>query len=291
MKNISRFIKEPLVIKIQGGLGNQLFQYMAAQTYSRLHGRKLEYDLRYFESSKYKCNLIEIFENLRIFDGDPAQLGCPINFKNRFLRKAKLRTLIYPRYLEQSNAFQIERKFFDDSTVSYLDGYWQNLEFIYGLRDTISSQIVERYGILSRQDSKKIIGVHVRRGDFFDGSVGDRHQVCNAEYYKTAMKKLLTKFGSSIEFHVISNDQKWCKENFTDVHNLYFFSGSNEMEDFCKLLECDSLIISNSSFSWMASFLSIKYNDPNYITLSPTFWMKDIPMSSIDLTHDRLLTV
>lgn len=111
------------------------------------------------------------------------------------------------------------------------------------------------------------VGVHVRRGNNLQ--LPDYHPVCDIEYFENALK-LVAPYKHMI---VASDDLDWCKQqplfanatfakgNDADV-NIYDLTGPVPLAldtafiDFMFLAQADSLVISNSSYSWWAAMLS-----------------------------------
>lgn len=107
--------------------------------------------------------------------------------------------------------------------------------------------------------------VHVRRGDYL--KYPDHHPLCTLKYYKEAMKLSPVK-----DFVVFSDDQDWCKENFTgkDFKDYRFFyptSLNSDITDFYLMSKCDHNIIANSTFSWWAAMLN---NSKGQVVISPS---------------------
>lgn len=92
------------------------------------------------------------------------------------------------------------------------------------------------------------VAIHVRRGDY----VGNAFYVdlFADDYYQRAMKELPNQ-----KFLVFSDDIKWCKKQkiFKDCE---FSEGLTEEADLNLMASCTGHIISNSSFSWWAAYLS-----------------------------------
>ena len=76
-----------------------------------------------------------------------------------------------------------------------------------------------------------------------------------------------------VQFVVFSDDPKWCEENFQKSGIEVFegrcaiSAGLTPAQDMYLMSQCDSQIISNSSFSWWAAFLN---KNPNKLVFAPT---------------------
>jgi len=101
--------------------------------------------------------------------------------------------------------------------------------------------------------------------------------VCSEEYYIKAMKYIESKLENPV-FYIFSNtheDIEWIKSNmkFRDKWNIKYVDQNNK--DYVELFlmkSCYSFIISNSTFSWWAQYLS---ENENKIVVAPSIWNKE----------------
>ena len=106
------------------------------------------------------------------------------------------------------------------------------------------------------------IALHVRRGDYLVNS--DNHPPCPKEYYDEA----LSRFDSTRNVIVFSDDPEWCGTVFTD-DRFFISEGGDNVADLCMMSMCDDFIIANSSFSWWGSWLC---NNPKKRIIAPKKW-------------------
>ena len=101
--------------------------------------------------------------------------------------------------------------------------------------------------------------VHIRRGDYL--KFGEHFPTCPIHYFEFSMDEIRQKF-SNVEFLVFTDDPDWCHGYFDGREDIDIVSEKventiqREMAEFALMTSCDSLIISNSTFSWWAAFLS-----------------------------------
>jgi hypothetical protein len=99
---------------------------------------------------------------------------------------------------------------------------------------------------------KKLVSVHVRRGDYLD-PINSFFTQLNRSYFDNA----ISHFNSdSCEFIVFSDDIEWCKENFSHYKGFHYSEGCSPLIDLFTMSLCDHNIISNSSFSMWAAILN-----------------------------------
>ncbi|MFC0343553.1 alpha-1,2-fucosyltransferase [Epilithonimonas hispanica] len=180
-----------------------------------------------------------------------------------------------------------------------LDGYFQSLLFFENYEDVIRKNIKiktkylaefnERYGKLYQEN--KILAIHCRLGDYINWgneSLGGKNLVLPISYYKNALKNI-----EDIESHkivLITDDKELAKERFDFLEGIEVFSES-EIIDFQLIKNATSIIISNSTFSWWAAFLS---NTASQI-LAPEFFVgfkikKDFPEGIYDNTNFKIVS-
>ncbi|OQV16659.1 putative Galactoside 2-alpha-L-fucosyltransferase 1 [Hypsibius exemplaris] len=104
--------------------------------------------------------------------------------------------------------------------------------------------------------SRRLVGVHVRRGDITEDG-GHRkfgHEPAPTEYFVHAVKYFRAKYPGAL-FFVISNDEEYCKGIFQGDEFL-FLEQHHEAVDMAVLSLMDDLILSVGSYGWWASYLS-----------------------------------
>lgn len=235
------------IIKIQGGLGNQLFQFFLS--FSFIKNEKIYFDISHF--NKYKDRNFKL--DLIIKDLDYINLSF---LQNRYLKR--ILNLFFPkRYFIQSNPF--ENTNFNHTGFAYLDGYWQNLNYLNKYKSEILSKIsLKDFDTESVIKYKKSVTnsdviVHVRRGDYVGNKI---HFTCDFNYYNNAIK-LMNDMFEVTNIYFISDDIIYCKETFKEINNAVFIENTeDEIEDFILINSFNNIIISNSTFSWCAAWLT-----------------------------------
>jgi|688.fasta_scaffold181863_1 hypothetical protein len=134
--------------------------------------------------------------------------------------------------------------------------------------------------------NEKFICIHFRLGDFID--IPDAI-ILSIDYYINGIKLLQEKLGESFnEYKIIifgnKENENFIKENmrlinldFDNKLNLFLFNNiiktKNDFEDFIFMSCCSHFIIANSTYSWMASYLAtnkdkIIIHPPQYLHFS-----------------------
>ena len=252
---------EPMLIPLlAGGLGNQLFQIAATYAFSR--------------ETK-----VDIMIKKGLFVG--CGMGCrPEKYHNTIYSKfivtdetsttcVKEHKWIYHEILPEIHEALVSHK------IVLLDGYWQSEKYfekykgdlINLLRPTNVVTWLQYYSFVFSKypelyDTSNACFIGVRRGDYIDRA--HIHNPCGMDYYRKAMEKV-----NAQVYYIASTDMDWCKKNF--VGDQYkFLEIENEIELFYTMMLFQKYIISNSSFYWWGSYLSIHDNP---IVIAPDKWM------------------
>lgn len=272
-----------IVVKLQGGLGNQMFQYAVARSLSK--GKIVYLDLQFliennFDTDHFTARKLEIdvFKNIKAKKAKPFQTQV-FTSQNLFIRKSR------KLFRSEINiAKQFENEIFDFSKINsskyiYLDGYFQSEEYFKEIREEILFEFT--FPTLDEKNkcwSNKIAStleptsLHVRRGDYLKSNqINSIHNVIPLEYYTKSIN-LLRKNHPNISLFIFSDDINWAKENLKfsgiDLNFIDLNHGEDSWKDMFLMSCCKHHIIANSSFSWWGAWLSQK----NGITCAPLKW-------------------
>ena len=270
-----------IIIKLQGGLGNQMFQYAAAR--SICGNKPVYFDLNFLSTNTTSTNTLtarhfelDIFNNIRF------------KTANKFMKPLiESRKTIYryiKRILMPRAAFicQTENNEFINlqeiaSPTIYLDGYFQNENYFKQIREkllvdfkfpAINGNSKKMNAILK---AKNPVGIHVRRGDYLRPEVKAFHGILPLSYYQQAKEKLETQV-SNPHYFVFSDDPEWCRLNFGFLGNsvtIVSEASANTWEDMYLMSLCSHNIIANSSYSWWGAWLN---TNPGKVVIAPDNW-------------------
>lgn len=260
-----------MIVRIFGGLGNQLFQYATARNCCELNPQRLYLDVdcnsgvtkRDFELDKLNISKYHLLSNIC-----SKQYGLLRGINNSDL---KSKTFSFFKYGKENEDFVFQ----DISKYKYIDGYWQNESYFNNIKDILISEFSyegkfdnSRLLLNNKIKDENSVGIHVRRGDYLSL---DMYEVLSLDYFQNSINIINEKVDNPI-FYIFSDDICWCKEAFNDFENVRFVEGNSALEDFELLKSCKHKIISNSTFSWWAAWLS----DSAYsINIAPSEWYKD----------------
>jgi len=250
-----------------GRLGNQLFQYATAKSYSKKNKVKLLLPNGKFNRiSQFRLNCI---------------------YTNKYV----LDTIEKVEYYEQK-WFCFNKNIFKKYKKYNLNGFFQNEKYFKDIRSDLLTEIVPKdknitnycknyISQIKKICGKHIVALHCRRGDFiptdqkpYDHRAGVSrpdmdlyHPLLDLEYFKKAKSH----FKDSV-FLVFSDTHKdigWCKRNLKD-ENTFFSENHDDITDLILMSYCDHNIISNSSFSWWAAWLN---QNKKKKVIAPDVWL------------------
>lgn len=164
------------IIKLMGGLGNQLFQYAFVRALSLQYNRKFVLDTSWYKNPKkyqFNCSIL----NLNIIEEYPSPFITKyLDFMDKFqylyaINKIFNRYFIskfLPRPVSERQ-FNAQKKIKNE--IMLLTGYWLKLEYFEKYEDTIRKEFTpknklteENKKYLDKIVSSNSISVHVRGG-------------------------------------------------------------------------------------------------------------------------------
>lgn len=265
-----------IIIKIFGGLGNQLFQYSFGQYLSNTYGFKVYYDPQTVSDSKSFTNRdLEISKFS--FEIPIAESDKRFNDTSLFWRIKRKFIQFFPflsnKFLIQKQPHDFPAKIID----GYYEGYWQLYQFPENIKSHIQNHVQLNDSQLQKLDSiisdiqKNIsVSIHIRRDDYINIEANAKiFQVCNMEFYHAAIQRMKDQFPNAI-FYIFTQDTEWAEANFTGTEFI-FVRGNTGIEDMLLMARCKHNIIANSTFSWWSAFLN---QNPEKIVIAPKQWYK-----------------
>lgn len=253
-------LEKKVVVKLDGGLGNQLFQWAHGYKLAKLNNASLFFDDKENKKNQSKINLRPILL---------SQLGIKVNYyKPNSLEKFSLLSSYFNRksILIKENRLEYLpnsiKTYNEDKIIT--QGYWQSINYFKDLTEEIKQIIT-----LKGSKKNKTIGVHLRRGDYVNdnSNASIYRNLTEGNYYQSAINAIKSKY-DGYKFLVFSDDIEWCK-NYFDSKEFEFSSNTTVLDDFYDLALCEHQIIANSTFSWWAAWLN---PNKNKMVIVPKKW-------------------
>ena len=253
------------IIRIQGGLGNQMFQYALYKSLN-LKGIPTEANIQaYINPIERPFELFKAFPSLRM-DIDAA------NDFDTYRNPLNTHEL----YEEKQDGF-FDKNVFQQKDVSF-NGYWQSEkyfseikqeifnDFTFDLSDAFLKEFAEN---LIQKDNT--VSIHVRRGDYLMAENVDLYGgICTLEYYKKAIAHINKEISEPL-YVVFSDDLEWAKKNLSIKDAIFvsrtIFKKYKNWYDMYLMSCCKHNIIANSSFSWWGAWLN---KNPEKIVIAPS---------------------
>lgn len=282
-----------IIVKLMGGLGNQMFQYAAGKTLSLKHATPLLIDTTFLNQAPNGAYTKRELE-LTVFDM-PLVLSNEKQLKQFEVPKSRFQRIMQQVMpLRKSFRYAAERgmgyqSFFESLPANtYLDGFWQNERYFENQREVLLNEFrpkekmppeIEKYAQLIQ--SKTTLSLHVRRGDYVTlQSAKDFHGVCDMTYYQKALALMAEKVGN-FQVLIFSDDIAWCKQNFENNGGIDFVEHKcNAVWDLMLMSMCNHNIIANSSFSWWGAWLN---PHKNKIVTMPQQWFTGVSAQQIGI--------
>ena len=250
------FPKDVIFVKLNSGIGNQMFQFAAAYSLAQTIGADLKIvapndsdaDLKDVNDRKYTLNNKDF-----CFDG--------IDFVSE--EEMNKEPFVYvwegSDYQSLKGKGRIVIGSFFESEIFFKE-HAKNIKKIFSQRKTKTPFIKKHLREIKKCNS---VAVHIRRGDF--SNFPDR--IMPLTYYMQAMQKFSSL--ENVKFFVFSDDPEYVKGCFFNADNIVIVSDvtATKLEEFYLMTQCKHFIIANSTFSWWAAYLC---ENPTAIVVAPS---------------------
>lgn len=255
-----------IVVKLMGGLGNQMFQYAFGKRLSIESNVELRLDKSFLSRRDLGENFTYRNYDLDIFNIDEK---FDIPQLNGFLVKE-------PHFHYSENLCSQLLNICKTGKDVFLEGYWQsekyfkNIDLIIRNCFQLKQELIEdkNLKILDEIKNHNSVMINVRRSDYLNTNF---HGVMSIDYFNEAKKIVKSKL-KNVKFFVFSDDIPWCLENLKSEDSVIVdhSHAGYKFSNYLKLMsECKHFIIPNSSFAWWSVYLS---NNQEKIVISPKNW-------------------
>lgn len=299
-----------ILVRLMGGLGNQMFQYAFGYYLAKKNNTVLKVDESLLQDRSLPhevvthrtLDLVDIFDfniikasksEIEYFNGKINQKSFIVRAVNSVLWRLRKHNLI----VEGSRTF-------DSSLINLNDnkcivGGWQCEKYFSAVKNDIKTLYKFRHPLLpqSKLLADNIVAVnsvclHVRRGDYVTSSLySNTIGALDLDYYYRAINEMSQKVRFPV-FYIFSDDLKWCKENIVIPFDHVFVEEEHvgaKASNYLYLMSlCTNHIISNSTFSWWAAWLAEKKES---VVIGPIKWFKDSKLNGIDIIPERWVKI
>lgn len=243
-----------IIVRLKGGIGNQLFSYAYAKKLA------VENDLDLYIDYYTGFTTADIYKRSYCLD-DFTITGIKIinpfeSFNNNIIRRILCLTVKYYflltcYYVKDEDINYINKKF-----DYYIEGYWQSSKYVNSIKNIIKNEYKPKNPEIQNNKYYKMInesinavGVHVRIGDN-----KDKESISNlCEYYDCAIKKINEMYHKNTIF--IFTDNTFYAKKIISGDYVYIKNQGNDINDFQLYRHCRHFIIAASTFSWWGAWL------------------------------------
>ena len=287
-------------MKIQAGLGNQMFQYALARHLSIKKHVPFKFDTTSFAYDPfdriYTLGYFDIVEAI----ASPKEIDLVIRKKGlkrtlyqsieKRVRPFHKRTFVKERY----RGFDPDIFNLSFNKDLYFDGGWQSEFYFKDIQDILRKEFTVRNppqgkneSVLHQIQNHESVCFHVRRTDYVTHPVSkNKHGGLSMAYYTQAASIIADKVKDPY-FYIFSDDPEWVQKYIKLPYPFMYvtFNGfDQDYEDLRLMKNCKHFIIANSTFSWWAAWLG---SNPEKIIIAPERWYLDSAIKNDDIIPEQ----
>jgi len=258
-----------VVVRIKGGLGNQLFCYAAARRLALAnHAQLLIDDVTGFARDRQYARryLLDSFQ-IPCRKATPAERMEPFERYRRALAKlVSRRRPFYRRRYVAREGMDFDPRLLDFKVAGtvYLDGVWQSEGYFKDVEPTIRQDLRMRppNDPRNRDTAERIrdcsaVAVHVR---WFDPPGRAAQHNVSADYYRRAVEEIARRVENPHYFVFSDDPQAACSMLALSAGRATWIDHNhgdqNAWKDLWLMRQCKHFIIANSTFSWWGAWLT-----------------------------------
>ncbi|WP_051212665.1 alpha-1,2-fucosyltransferase [Butyrivibrio fibrisolvens] len=268
-----------IIVGLNGGLGNQMFQYALYLKLKSL-GKEVFIDDEILVNKLNNVKALKIFD---VFDLEydlcdkktrDKMADVSIDVLSRLRRKyfgKRSHAGTYYHEDDLDNNYHADVLSLDDK---YLEGNWQSEKYFEDIREIILKNYsfnisdTKLNNLCNEIGNCNSVSIHIRRGDYLGNSLYE--SICTETYYEKAIEYFKEHVNNPV-FFIFSDDIEYAKkqyqgEEFVVIEGFY---GNRSHYDMYLMSKCKYNIVANSSFSWWGAWLNV-YSEK--IVLCPEKW-------------------
>ena len=288
------------VVRLMGGLGNQMFQYAFGRRMAVESGIPVQFDASNgFRHDPYGRRFALGAFKTTVVQAGAQDIPLGMNWRSPWHRVAKAGWACMPpalrRVVYEKKPFQYDQDVWCNCRNSaYYVGYWQqegwfspisNLlrqEFV--LRDSCREEVL---GAMKQMEQCNSISIHLRSYQDMGANgkiiqqTGKYHEPCSLEYYARAVERI--GYSSGTVGFVFSDHPRWAKERLNlpiPCHHVADLCPCSDVEEMMMMASCNHHVISNSTFSWWGAWLG---RNVGKVVVAPKIWIRGVPEKDVDV--------
>ncbi|MBM3826469.1 MAG: alpha-1,2-fucosyltransferase [Verrucomicrobia bacterium] len=269
-------MKPSVTSVIDGGVGNQMFQYAAARALSHRLGAELTLDVRRLNHRAHRAFGLADFKlapSCRILAEGPP--GKPPGRFGRLVRSA-----LGVRDYFAEKTFAYDPAVLGLAAPVTLDGYFQSERYFREEAALIRADFEPKASLAEAIDWRAACfppgptaSLHVRRGDYVEAKNQAYHGLATLAYYERALAILAERTAVMPTICVFTDDPGWVRANLPLPRGTRYVSEhtSAALEDLILMSRCTHHVTANSSFSWWGAWLNPRADK---IVITPAQWFQ-----------------
>lgn len=257
-----------IIIKVMGGLGNQMQQYALYEKF-RSAGKETKLDISWFEDASMQEKVLarrslelNQFEHLQYETCSPAEKESVLG---RNGLAGKLERKLFPsknKHFYESGIYHPE---IFEKTDAYLEGHWACEKYYHDIMPLLqekirfpNSQNILNIKTKKQMETENSVSIHIRRGDYLDPENAAMFGgICTGAYYKAA-EKYIRDHVPDPHFYLFSDDTAYLRVNYTGTEYTVvdWNKDSDSFYDMELMSCCRHNICANSTFSFWGARLN-----------------------------------
>jgi hypothetical protein len=284
-----------ILVKLFGGIGNQMFQYAAGRNLAIRNNCDLKLDITHFDmlvlpnGLPYRSFDLPIF-NAHLNIATETEINLFRNESQSVFKKSikKIKNIINPYSVLYEPHFHFYSDFFKVTGNIYIEGYWQSEKYFKEIEQIIRTDFIikttlnqEGLDLLKKIKNTNSVCLNIRRKEFASNLY--INQFVGTDYINGAVQLMAKKIDNA-HFFIFSDELTWVKQNLKFDYNYTIVEDELYGDKFrdCLFLmsSCKHFIIPNSTFGWWGAWLN---DNPDKIVIAPAEWFNGATKDTCDL--------
>jgi hypothetical protein len=247
-----------LIVRLTGGLGNQLFMYAFGRSIASIANEPLKF---HWCRSTWDYALESFHLPIILDSPNGTEL---IYEESGFFYDSKI-----------VNGIKVSSRPYPCERI-YFRGYWQSEKYFNV--DLIRKDFSWWVNSPLRVQFRNKAFIHVRRGDYLNRGTKEFHGLLSLEYYQAAVNYIKERV-PGITFVVFTDDP-----DMREFMGYPVVSTGNQHLDLHTMTKYSHAILANSTFGWWAAWLG---EHSSQIVVAPKQWFADPKIDTSDLIPER----
>jgi hypothetical protein len=295
-----------VIVRLIGGLANQMFPYAVGRSLAHRLGTELKLDITGFAVYRQKINLaprsygLDAFSIQETFATTEEIESLKIGRRSLRSRAGKMLFGIStppPATYVKEKQFEFDPEILQLTGDVYLDGNWNSYRYFEDIEETIRSEFTFKHpqsgknlDLFKMIAATESVSLHIRRGDFVSNpKVNALYGTCDLDYYQRCVEDLAKRVEEP-HFFIFSDEPEWVRGNLhlPFAMTIIDHNGPDQAHEDLRLMsQCRHHILANSGFSWWGAWLDRRQDKLVYVprewfkssrydtdTLLPSLWLR-----------------